>query len=234
MQITRCSTVEELNELASDLLVYEIKQNPQSLICAATGNSPTGIYKKLAEKQYGIVVAHLTFIKLDEWYGLGANDDGSCEQYLNKHILQPLKISADRVISFDGKTADPDKEFQRVRNYLDNNGPIDVSILGLGANGHIAFNEPAHALQPQPHLAVLSETSLAHKMVSTSGVELKYGMTLGMADIMQSKRIILPVFGKSKRAVMEKLMEGKISTDLPASFLWLHPDVQCFYCENDS
>lgn len=234
MQITRCSTVEELNELASDLLVYEIKQNPQSLFCPATGNSPTGIYKKLAEKQFGIVVAHLVFIKLDEWYGLGADDAGSCEEYLNKHLLQPLKISPECVISFDGKTSDPDKEFERVRKYLDDNGPIDLCVLGLGANGHIAFNEPADTLQPQPHLAVLSEASLAHKMVSNSGVQLKYGMTLGMADILQSKKIILPVFGKSKRAVMEKLMEGKISTDLPASFLWLHPDVHCFYCENDS
>jgi len=234
MQITRCNTVEELNELASDLLVYEIKQNPQSLICAATGNSPTGIYKKLTEKQYGIVVAHLTFIKLDEWYGLGAGDAGSCEQYLQKNVLKPLQISDDRIISFDGKASEPDKEFQRVRKYLDDSGPIDLCILGLGANGHIAFNEPADTLQPQPHLAVLSEASLAHKMVSNSGVQLKYGMTLGMADILQSKKIILPVFGKSKRAAMEKLMEGKISTDLPASFLWLHPDVHCFYCENDS
>lgn len=234
MQITRCSTVEELNELASDLLVYEIKQNPQSLICAATGNSPTMIYKKLTEKQYGIVVAHLTFIKLDEWYGLDADDAGSCEHYLHKNLLKPLGISADRFISFDGKAADPEKEFQRVRKYLDDNGPIDVCILGLGANGHIAFNEPADVLQPEPHLAVLSEASLQHKMITNSGTQLKYGMTLGMADILQSKRIILPVFGKSKRAVMEKLMEGKISTDLPASLLWLHPDVQCFYCENDS
>jgi len=234
MQITRCNTVEELNELASDLLVYEIKQNPQSLICAATGNSPTVIYKKLAEKQFGIVVAHLTFIKLDEWYGLGADDTGSCEHYLQKNVLKPLQISDDRVISFDGKTPDPDKEFQRVRKYLDDNGPIDLCILGLGANGHIAFNEPADTLEPQPHLAVLSEASLSHKMISGSGADLKYGMTLGMADILQSKKIILPVFGKSKRAVMEKLMEGKISTDLPASFLWLHPDVHCFYCENDS
>jgi len=234
MQITRCSTVEELNELASDLLVYEIKQNPQSLVCPATGNSPTGIYKKLAEKQFGIVVAHLVFIKLDEWYGLGAGDAGSCEQYLDKHLLRPLKISPDSVISFDGKTSDPGKEFERVRKYLDDNGPIDLCILGLGANGHIAFNEPADALQPQPHLAVLSEASLAHNMITGTGKKITHGMTLGMADILQSKKIILPVFGKSKRAVMEKLMEGRITTDLPASFLWLHPDVHCFYCENDS
>lgn len=234
MQIIRCSNVSELNERASELLIYELKQNPHSLVCAATGNSPTGIYGKLVEKQYGMVVENLKFVKLDEWHGLGTDDAGSCELYLRKNLLEPLKVSDDRYISFDGKAPDPENEFQRVRKYLDKNGPIDISILGLGTNGHLAFNEPTDVLQPQPHLAVLSETSLAHKMITGSGVQIKYGMTLGMADILQSKKIILPVFGQSKREVMKRLMEGKISTQLPASFLWLHPHVTCFYCENDN
>lgn len=234
MQITRCNSVAELNELASDLLLYEIKQNTHALICAATGNSPTGIYQKFVEKQYSVIVENLVFIKLDEWYGLGADDAGSCESYLHKNLLTPLAIPAERYISFDGKTDNPEQEFQKVNQYLADNGPINISILGLGKNGHIAFNEPADALQPHAHLAELSETSLSHNMITGAGAQIKGGMTLGMADILQSKKIILPVFGKSKRAIMERLMEGKISSQLPASFLWLHPDVHCFYCENDS
>jgi galactosamine-6-phosphate isomerase len=234
MQVTRCNSVAELNELASDLLIYEIKQNTHALICAATGNSPTGIYQKFVEKQYSVIVENLVFIKLDEWYGLGADDAGSCETYLQKNLLKPLGIPADRYISFDGKTNDPEQEFDRVNQYLTDNGPINLSILGLGTNGHIAFNEPAEALQPHAHLATLSEASLSHNMITGAGVQIKEGMTLGMADILRSKKIILPVFGKSKRAVMERLMEGKVSSQLPASFLWLHPDVHCFYCENDS
>ncbi|MFI5161666.1 MAG: 6-phosphogluconolactonase [Sphingobacteriales bacterium] len=234
MQITRCSSVAELNELASDLLLYEIKQNTHSLICAATGNSPTGIYQRFVERQYSVIVENLVFIKLDEWYGLGAEDAGSCEAYMKKNLLKPLGISAERYISFDGKTPDPAKEFERVNQYLEENGPINLCILGLGTNGHIAFNEPADALQAHAHLATLSEASLSHNMITGTGVQIKHGMTLGMADILQSKKIILPVFGKSKRAIMERLMEGAVSSQLPASFLWLHPDVHCFYCENDS
>ena len=233
MNITRCNTVAELNELASDMLIADLKENPQSMICAATGNSPTGIYKRLVEKQYSIVVENLVFIKLDEWYGLGADDAGSCEAYMRKHLLQPLEVSAERYIAFDGKTTDPEKEFARINQYLEDRGPIDLCILGLGTNGHLAFNEPADALQPHAHLATLSETSLTHNMISDTGTQIKHGMTLGMADILRSKRILLPVFGQSKREVMQRLMEGKISTQLPASFLWLHPDVHCFYCEND-
>jgi len=234
MQITRCNTVAELNELASDMLIFDLKENPQSLVCAATGNSPTGIYQKVAEKQGSIVVEDLVFIKLDEWYGLGAGDAGSCDAYLHKYLLGPLEVSPDRYISFDGKAVDPASEFKRVNQYLDDHGPIDLCILGLGTNGHIAFNEPADALQPHAHLAELSETSLTHNMISQTGAVIKHGMTLGMADILKSKKIILPVFGRSKREVMKRLMEGGISSQLPASFLWLHPDVHCFYCENDS
>ena len=126
MKITRCNTLAELNELASDLLIYEIKQNPQSLVCAATGNSPTGVYQKLVEKQFSIVVEGLSFIKLDEWYGLGADDAGSCEYYLNKNLLQPLAVAAERYTAFDGKATDPEKECRRMEGYLDDHGPIDI------------------------------------------------------------------------------------------------------------
>ncbi|MDB5134032.1 MAG: galactosamine-6-phosphate isomerase [Mucilaginibacter sp.] len=234
MQIIRCTTLAELNERASDLLIEELKQNPQSLVCAATGNSPTGAYQKLAEKQGSIIVENLTFIKLDEWYGLGPDDAGSCDYYLHKYLLQPLEVSAERYIAFNGKTDDPEKECSRIAKYLDEHGPIDICILGLGANGHIAFNEPADKLQPRAHLGTLSETSLTHTMVMDSGAVVKYGLTLGMADILRSRRIVLLVNGTHKNAVMEKLLEQKISTQLPASFLWLHPDVQWFYCDNDN
>jgi galactosamine-6-phosphate isomerase len=234
MKITQCATLAELNELASDLLIYEIKQNPQSLVCAATGNSPTGVYQKLVEKQFSIVVEGLSFIKLDEWYGLGTDDAGSCEYYLNKNLLQPLAVAAERYTAFDGKATDPEKECRRMEDYLDEHGPIDICILGIGTNGHIAFNEPADVLQPHAHLATLSETSLARKMIDNAGIQIKHGLTLGMADILRSRQIILVVNGSHKQAVMQQLLEGKISTQNPASFLWLHPDVQCFYCETDN
>ena len=234
MLITPCNTLAELNELASALMIHELQQNPRSLICAATGNSPTGAYQKLIKKKEAINTAMLRFIKLDEWYGLGIDDQGSCEKYLHQHLLNPLNISEKRYIAFDGKTKEPEKELTRIANYLDENGPIDLCILGLGKNGHIAFNEPAEMLEPRAHLSALSSTSLEHTMIKGTGEPIKYGMTLGMTDILQSKKIILLVNGSPKNAIMKKLMEQKISTQLPASLLWLHADVQCFYCDNDN
>ncbi|MDB5025460.1 MAG: galactosamine-6-phosphate isomerase [Mucilaginibacter sp.] len=234
MNINRCNTLAELNELASALIIHELQVKPASLVCAATGNSPTGVYQKLVEKKDSIAVDSLTFIKLDEWYGLGIDDAGSCEYYLHKNLLEPLKISPAKYIAFDGKSEDAEKECSRVANYLDEHGPIDLCILGLGQNGHIAFNEPAENLQPRTHLGTLSETSLTHAMVKGTDAHLKFGLTLGMADILQSKKIILLVNGRHKNAVMGKLLEQKISTQLPASFLWLHAAVECFYCANDN
>ena len=234
MLITRCNTLAELNELASETIIHELQQNPQSLVCAATGNTPTGVYQKLVEKKKNVILSGLRFIKLDEWYGLGINDEGSCEKYLHEHLFNPLGISNKQYIAFDGKADNPGKELQNVDNYLDEHGPIDLCILGLGKNGHIAFNEPADILQPRAHMSPLSSTSLEHTMIKSTGEPIKYGMTLGMTDILQSKKIILLVNGTHKNAIMHKLMEQKISTQLPASFLWLHADVKCFYCDNDN
>jgi len=171
---------------------------------------------------------------LDEWYGLGADDKGSCDEYLQTNLFGPLNISFKRCVSFDGKTSEPEKECNRIAAYLDDNGPIDLCILGLGKNGHIAFNEPAAYLQPRAHLATLSATSLAHPMIKGNGETVKYGMTLGVGDIMRSKKIILLVNGTHKNAVMNKLMAQKISNQLPASLLWLHGNAECFYCDNDN
>ena len=234
MLITRCNTLAELNELGSEMIIHDVRQNPKSLICAATGNSPTGVYQKLVEKKESINVSDLRFVKLDEWYGLGINDEGSCEKYLHEHLFNPLGISHNKYIAFDGKAADPEKELQHVNSYLDEHGPIDLCILGLGKNGHIAFNEPADTLHPRAHMAPLSASSLTHTMIKGTGEQIKYGMTLGMTDILQSKKIILLVNGTHKNAIMKELMEQKITTQLPASFLWLHGNVQCFYCDNDN
>lgn len=234
MQITRCNTIAELNALASDLIIRDLQIKPKSLVCAATGNSPTGVYQQLVKKKAAINANELTFIKLDEWYGLGINDAGSCEKYLHENLLQPLNIPAENYIAFDGKSTHPEKECNRVAAYLDDHGPIDLCVLGLGKNGHIAFNEPADVLQPRVHLGTLSQTSLTHTMVKGTDAVIKYGLTLGMADILQSKKIILLVNGTHKQQIMQKMLEQKISTQLPASLLWLHANVQCFYCENDN
>ena len=121
----------------------------------------------------------------------------------------------------------PEAECERIQQILDQKGPIDICILGIGMNGHIALNEPAPSLHTNCHVAHLSQKSLQHPMIAGDTEKPGYGLTLGMANIFQSRLIILLINGIKKREITQAFLEQKISTELPASLLWLHPNVIC-------
>jgi len=104
-----------------------------------------------------------------------------------------------------------------------------LCILGIGKNGHLGFNEPAKYLNPYTHIAKLSAATLQHSMARRMSERPDCGLTLGMSEIMQSKKILLLISGKDKEATIDEFLTGKISTHLPASFLWLHPNVTCLF-----
>jgi galactosamine-6-phosphate isomerase len=171
--------------------------------------------------------AHLRIIKLDEWGGLEPNDPATCESYLRRHLLKPLNVSADRYLAFPTNPQDPQAECKRLEALTCDAGPIDLCVLGLGLNGHLGFNEPSASLSPGPHVAKLTESSLAHPMLRDARRDVKYGLTLGMADILRSRRILLLVNGEHKRDALTRLRNPNVTTAFPASFLWLHANVTC-------
>ncbi len=224
MKITRVANYQELSELASTHIIEELKQKPDLLFCAATGGSPTGMYAEMAKhKEY---FTKMRVIKMDEWGIIPLSHPDSCESYLEKHLLGPLAIPKDRYVSFDPNVADVNAEIERIEAYIQANSPMDICILGLGKNGHIAFNEPAESLQPRFHKAILAESTIQHDSALSQGSEPAFGLCVGMQGILQSKKIIFLVTGKGKEATLEQILTGRISTDCPASFLWLHPNVE--------
>lgn len=225
------TSLDELNDDVSNRIITELNQIKQPLFCPATGNSPKGTYQKLVEKKDQLDVSNLTFIKLDEWYGLPVGYEGTCEKFLQERMFKPLGIKPEQVISFTSDVANAEAECERIQTALTERGPIDLCILGIGKNGHVAFNEPAAELSAGVHLSKLTPQSLKHSMVEGIDKKLEYGLTLGMADILQSKKIFLIVNGEHKREVLNKFLSGNITTQLPASFLWLHPDVYVFWSE---
>jgi galactosamine-6-phosphate isomerase len=172
--------------------------------------------------------AKLRILALDEWGGV--DSPASCRAYLQTHLVQPLQIAPDRFVCFQTDAARPAEECARVQGWLDEEGPIDCCVLGLGVNGHIGLNEPGPALQPRVHRAALSKTTLQHSMLRSAQPAPAFGYTLGVADLLGSKRVLFLVHGEEKRAAMAQWMAAEISTEFPASFLWLHPRVTCF-CE---
>lgn len=219
-----------LSTRAGICIMNALSEKKDSLVCIATGYSPTGTYKYLVQ-QYAKtpeLFAGMEIIKLDEWGGIAPGHPQSCETYIRQHIINPLNIPPSRYITFESNPADPELECRRVQEALIKKGPIDICILGLGANGHIGFNEPATALDPHVHIAKLSAQSLQHPMAADMDKTKVYGLTLGVADILQSKLIIILIAGDNKQKPANEFFEEKITTQLPASFLWMHPNVMCF------
>jgi galactosamine-6-phosphate isomerase len=233
MKILKPDNYDDLSLEAASLIIWELKKNKNALLCAATGGSPTGTYAAL-KQQFDLnreVFSGLRVIKLDEWGGLPKNHPSTCENYLQEHLTGPLQITRDRYISFLSDPKDPVEECGRIAQELKKAGPIDICILGLGMNGHLALNEPGTSLEAGPHVAKLSDTSLTHPMIGANDTKPSYGLTLGMADIFQSACILLLISGAKKKAITGALLNGQISTALPASFLWLHPNVVCMIDE---
>ncbi len=230
MRIVHCEGYAEMSRRAAAVLLDEVGKKPDLLLGAATGNSPAGLYAQLAGKaaQDPSFFNRLRVVKLDEWGGLPHAHPASCEYYLRTQLLGPLAVTLDRYLSFQSQPPDPVRECARLQAALAAQGPIDVCILGLGANGHLGFNEPAAFLTPHCHVARLSEPSLGHSMVAALPEKPAYGLTLGMADILQARKIILLIWGQNKQPVVDAWLTRQVTTGLPASLLWLHPNVDCF------
>jgi galactosamine-6-phosphate isomerase len=220
----------QMSRSCAHYIIEALKRDPEQLICTATGNSPTGVYQEWT-KSYQMEpepFETLKIIKLDEWGGIPMADPGSCETFIQDRILSTLNIGRERYISLNSDPDSPEKECERMQRELEQQGPIDICLLGLGKNGHIGFNEPAASLNPHCHVVRLSETSLNHQMTGKMGDKPRYGLTLGMIDILSSKKIILLMTGEGKKDIFAQLMSKKISTELPASLLWGHADVECY------
>jgi glucosamine-6-phosphate isomerase len=231
LQVEVLDDHEAMSRQAAEWLVDRIRKQPDVLLCLATGATPMRTYELLAvrgrtEPQ---LFSRMRVIKLDEWGGLAMSDPASCERHLRDSLIDPLRLH-DRYIAFNSEAADGDAECKRIADWLAENGPIDIAVLGLGVNGHIGFNEPADFLQPHAHVASLAATSMQHSMLAQSKNRPTHGLTLGMADLLQSREVLLLVSGEGKRAAMGRLLEGRVTTDFPATFLALHPNA-CVMCD---
>jgi len=233
MELRLFESPEELSEFAASIIMYNLKTTDGLLMCTATGNSTTLTYRKLVEKKKHFEADTLRILKLDEWGGIPMTDPQSCEVYLQEKLVKPLEIPEENYIAFQSDSEAPAGECLRIQEYIDEQGPIDLCIVGIGLNGHVAFNEPAGFLQPNCHVQELSEKSLSHPMAVDMGTKPAYGLTLGMVDILNSKQLILLIHGLNKAEITREFMTKKITTSLPASLLWLHPNALCL-CDKEA
>ena len=223
MKLIHTENYEAMSKEAADLLLDTLRKKPDAVICLATGSSPARMYELVCEavNKERIDLSEITFVKLDEWYGVEPQAACTCTTFIKEHLLDQLYMQPKAVVEFVSDAADIKQELDRMDAFLSEH-PIDVMILGLGMNGHLGLNEPADFLTLNAHYAELDEKTKTHDMVK--GFDPKGGLTIGLQGIFTSRQILMLVCGERKEAAYQAFMSQRITTATPASLLWLHPN----------
>jgi glucosamine-6-phosphate deaminase len=165
---------------------------------------------------------------LDEFVGLGAGDAGSYRSYMQAELFDHVRIEAGNVGMLDGRAANLAAECARYERAIGGAGGIDIQILGIGANGHIGFNEPADALIAETHVTELRADTRAANAGWFGGDPRRvpaHALSMGMATILHAREIVLMATGAEKSEAVAAMIDGPITTRLPASFLQVHSRV---------
>jgi glucosamine-6-phosphate deaminase len=217
-------------ELAG-MIAAVVHDTPGAVLGLPTGRTPVLLYRDLVARARdgNLDLSRATTFNLDEFLALPATDPGSYRYFMEHHLFGHLGERRPRVHLLDGNAADPDAECARYEAAIADAGGIDLQILGLGTNGHIGFNEPAAALAARTHRVELRpETRRSNAGLFGGEVERvpREALSMGMATILQARRLVLLATGESKADCVRKMIEGPLTTTLPASFLQLHSRVE--------
>lgn len=220
---------EEMSKAAAEVMRTCIDKNPNAVIVIATGHSPQLAYdiwvKGLLEDH--VDLSGVTFVKLDEWQGLDATDEATCEYFIRKRILDPLHISEEQYLHFDTEATDVEAECARIEKEYNNLPKVDLVILGIGMNGHLGLNEPSTELIGPAHSISLDKKTKTHEMLCHTKQNVEYGVTLGMENLFKGEEILLLADGAEKTKGLNYFLNDKITTEVPVSLLKLHPNCKC-------
>jgi galactosamine-6-phosphate isomerase len=225
MQIVIENNYESMSTKAAVRIMEIIAPLKNPVLSPASGDSPKGLYKEMIERinQKNIDTSAWYFVGLDEWLGMNGDDEGSCRHHLNNDLLMPLSIDEKRISFFDGKAKDIQNEIQKTNDFIKEHSGIDIAIVGLGMNGHVGMNEPGTDASLHSHTSEIDKiTQQVGQKYFKQNREITYGITLGIADIIESRHIILLVSGNKKAAIVQRVLEGEISEEFPASLLRRH------------
>lgn len=218
---------DKLNEAGSNIITGLVQTNPRAVLGLATGGTPVGIYKQLvSDFQRGMISFRgVTTFNLDEYVGLPEDHPESYHSYMREHLFRHIDLPAGQAHIPDGNAPDPEAECRRYDDLIERAGQIDLQLLGLGHNGHIGFNEPAHALIKGTHVVNLAEeTRKANARFFRSLDEVpRQALTMGVGTILKAKMILLVVKGADKADIVRRALQGPIATECPASLLQTHP-----------
>ena len=227
MKVIIVNDYEELSVEAYKIVKGVMLNNDKTKIGFATGGTPVGLYKKLIKgyRKGDISFKNVTTFNLDEYVGLDKEDKQSYYHFMKYNLFDYIDINFDNVNFLNGVNKDINAECERYNNLL-NESEIDIQILGVGSNGHIAFNEPGTSFESETHIVNLSDSTIEDNsrfFESVNEVPRK-ALTMGINNIMKAKRLLILVNGMSKKDAVFSLFNEKISTELPISIIKKHKD----------
>ena len=230
MKIIVEKNYDEMSKKASEIIALEVKNNPHAILGLATGSTPIGTYKELIRmhNEENLDFSKIKTFNLDEYVGLDGDHLNSYRYFMDEELFNHINITKKNTNVPDGKTKDLLSFCKDYDKRIEEAGGVDLQLLGIGTNGHIAFNEPADELSVNTSIVKLTEETInANARFFDSIDEVpKEAISMGIGSILKAKKILLLANGKGKAEAIKKLLNSdKVSTRLPASFLHLHPDV---------
>ena len=229
MTLQTFATHADLSQHTTEHVAALIAQKPDALLCVASGDTPIETYHRFVAlaKAGRVDVSRCTFVGLDEWVGFGSDDAGSCSYYVFRDLFVPLGLRPDQVHVFDAKADDLEAECAKIDALIDRHGGLDLLLVGMGMNGHIALNEPETPFTNGCHVVELSESTKAvGQKYFEQQTALTRGITLGLRHLTAARYVILLVSGEKKAPILRDALTGPITEQLPASIVQTCPNAR--------
>jgi glucosamine-6-phosphate deaminase len=216
------------SRVAADIVHTVVQEKPTASICFATGNTPKQLYNELVQdiRDGRLSLSSIRAFTLDETGMQTPSGKPAFLQVMYENLYTAANLSAIQIDSLNPYAEDIERECLRYQKAIQAAGPLDLVILGIGINGHLAYNEPGSSLQSRTRKVILeSGTAAITSSYFGTKVTTNWGLTIGIADILEARRLLVLANGSNKARVVQSALEGPVTEAVPASFIQLHPNV---------
>jgi len=226
MEITITSNYDEMSKVSAQIIAEEIQRKHDLVLGLATGDTPIGTYQELVRihKEEGLDFSKVKSFNLDEYLGLAPLHKNSYNYFMWENLVKHININPENVYIPQGNIKDPEEFCQWYEEQIKKVGGIDLQILGIGADGHIAFNEPGSSFASRTRIKALDKQTIednARFFDKTEDVP-RFAITMGVGTIMAARKILLIANGEKKANVCAQFIEGPVTSQITASALQLH------------
>jgi len=229
MRVVHLPDPETVANFAATEIRRQIELNPHSVLGLATGGTPVGVYRRLIElhRNDGLSFRHVTTFNLDEYIGMSSDHPQSYRMFMHEHLFRHIDIHPEKTHLPSGDASNLQDECREYEARIRQAGGIDLQLLGIGSDGHIAFNEPGSSLASRTRIKTLAERTRLDNARFFESPELvpPAAITMGIGTILDATRILLIATGSSKAEVVQATVEGPITSLVPATALQLHANV---------